>query len=543
MHREHHREEFNMGASENNGVDGKVKMGMGRRMLLCFAGGVAATSLAIGLAGPAFAANGTSTSSSSSSADSTTTSTTSTGTSQQDADLAETVAAKCVPSVGTVTTSVSTPTESGIGQGSCVVIDSSGYLITNYHVVEGATKVVVTLNDQTYDAEIVGSDPTSDIAVLKIDPGDTQLTAIEVGDSSDLAIGQWVMTIGTPKGMEQSVSTGIVSGLDRSTTYDLDTTTAYYPGLIQTDAMINAGSSGGALVNSDGQLVGITTISYTSTGDFAGIAEAIPSNYAISIARQIIETGVVSHPFLGVSTTNVSPQNYSDVSSQSYFGAYVTDVTSGSPAEQAGIQAGDIITAVDGEPVYGTSYLAIAIRGHSVGDTVTVTVERGGQEKDIDVTLGSDTDYGDSTAIGSSGSTSTSSSTGSSSSSSSESASSSSSSDSSGSSDDSGSRSGILSLFGGSDGSSEGGSGSSGSTGSTGSAGGSSSGSSNGYGYGYEDYAGDTGAGYGFGIGSGYGYGSDYGSGYGYGNYGSGYGYGSGTGTYGSGQGSYGYGF
>lgn len=493
-----------MRTTDNSSTASASKMTMGHRVLLCLAGCIAATSLAAGLASTPALADSSSSSADEASSSATETETSTTATDDtEDLSLAEEVAAKCVPSVGTVTTVYSSPSGSGMVQGSCVVIDEEGYLITNYHVLEGATKVVVTLNDKTYDAEIVGSDPSSDIAVLKIDPGDDELTAIEIGDSDDLERGQWVMTIGTPEGMDATVATGVVSGLNRSATYQLDTAVAYYPGLIQTDAMINSGSSGGALVNSDGELIGITTISYSSTGDYAGITAAIPSNYAIKIANQIIENGEVSHPFMGVTTTDVDLQNYSNVSSETYFGAYVVSVVEGSPAEDAGIQAGDIITAVDGETIYSSDGLTIAIRSHDEGDTVTVTVDRNGETIDLELTLASDLDFIDSDST----TTSTSSTT----TSTDESESSSSDEDSSSSSDSTG---GILSIFGGDDSS------------------GTSSdeiGSGNGYGYGYEDYNGFS-YGYSYGGGNtGYGY-SGGNTGYGYngigGNSGYGYGYG-----------------
>lgn len=313
----------------------------------------------------------------------------------EDTSLAETVANKVLPSVGSVYVLVDNGYQQGISQGSCEVLSSDGYLLTNYHVIEGATEVQVTLNGTAYEAEIVGSDPTSDLAVLKIDPGDTQLTPIEIGDSSAVNIGEWVMTVGTPYGESGSVAAGIVSGVDRTTIVELDSTEAYYVGLIQTDAMINSGSSGGALVNADGQLIGVTTISATQSGDWAGMSYAIPSNYAINIANQIINNGEVQHPQLGVSVSSLMDAYYQGAyampgDASSMLGAYVAGVVQGSGAEAAGVQVGDVITAVDGTEVYSADDVIIQVRSHAIGDTVTLTVNRDGQTMDLDVVLGSD---------------------------------------------------------------------------------------------------------------------------------------------------------
>ena len=256
------------------------------------------------------------------------------------------------------------------------------------------------MGDMAYDATIVGTDPTSDIAVLKIDPGDEQLTPIEFGDSDALKVGSWVMTVGSPMGEDTSVSTGIVSGINRATTIQLTDTTAYYVGAIQSDAMINEGSSGGAMVNSNGELVGMTTYNASSTGDWAGMSYAIPSNYIKDVVDQLLSYGVASHPQLGMHVSNMndyyayySQVASSNTTSSTLVGAYVQDVMKGSGAEEAGIQAGDVITACDGEQIYSANDLIIQVRSHKVGDTVTLTVERDGEEQEFEVTLGKDTDY------------------------------------------------------------------------------------------------------------------------------------------------------
>lgn len=321
--------------------------------------------------------------------------------------LAEDVAAKVSPSVGSVYALVSSQGGTGVASGSCSVLDTEGHILTNYHVIEGSDQVQgqdapviqVVLDDVTYDATIVGTDPTSDIAVLQIDPGDNTLTPIEFGDSDALKMGSWVMTVGSPMGEDTSVSTGIVSGTDRTTTIQLNDTTAYYVGAIQSDAMINEGSSGGAMVNSDGQFVGMTTYNASTTGDWAGMSYAIPSNYIKDVVDQILNDGVVSHPQLGMHVSNMneyysfySQVGSSNTKSSTLMGAYVQDVVEGSGAAEAGVQAGDVITACDGKQVYSANDLILQVRSHKVGDTITLTVERDGEEQDIDVTLGSDTD-------------------------------------------------------------------------------------------------------------------------------------------------------
>lgn len=504
----------------NTGVEGTLKTAS-HRAALGFAGTFAAAALSLGLAfgGPVLAAEGASkaadapaaTASTSGAADFTT--------------LAEDVAAKASPAVGTVAAPVQTAEGSGLAMGSCVLIDDEGHILTNYHVIEGASSITVNFNGTDYEAELVGSDPSSDLAVLSITPDENTPTPIEAGSSSDLALGEWVMTIGAPKGESQSVSQGIVSGLSRTASYDLDTTEAIYTGLIQTDAMINEGSSGGALVNAEGQLVGITTLSATTTGDWAGMSYAIPSDYAMSVADQIIENGKVEHPFVGVRLGDVTPYNYQSTGGSSYWGAYVGEVIAGGPAEAAGLQEGDVITAIDGEDVSSTDDAMIAIRSHAIGDTVTFTVDRQGKSVDVDVTLGSDGDAAANDESGTQG-------------------------EADGAADDAfgngnasgdqggsnGGNGGNFSFFGGDNGGNGNGSGNQGGNGNGsggtwgwGWGGSGDNGGSWGYwsnpGYGYGD--GGYGYGYGDGYGSGYGYDDGYGYGHGgHGYYGGGYGYG-----------------
>lgn len=313
-----------------------------------------------------------------------------------DITLAERIAAEVLPSVGSVYCLVGSGWNQGISQGSCEVLSEDGYILTNYHVIEGATEIQVVLHGEAFSAVEVGSDPTSDVSVLKIEPGDTQLVPIKIGDSSQVRVGQWVMTLGTPYGESESVSVGIISGISRTATLSLDSSEVYYVGMIQSDAMINSGSSGGAMVNANGEFIGMTTLSSSQSGDWAGMSYAIPSNYAMNLAQQIIETGSVQHPQLGVSVSGLLDAYYQGYynmpDDSSIIGAYVAAVAEGSGAAAAGIEPGDIITHLNGNEIYSADDLIIQVRAHSIGDTVTLTVERNGEVIDIDVVLGSDAD-------------------------------------------------------------------------------------------------------------------------------------------------------
>lgn len=306
--------------------------------------------------------------------------------SSEDTSLANAVAAKDLPSV----VSIYMTTSEGSGVGSGVVLDTDGNILTNYHVVEGATSLSVSANGKTYDAKVVGSDESSDLAVVKIDPGSDTLTPIEVGDSSSLQVGDWVMSIGSPFGLEQSVSTGIVSSLYRSTMLQGTSGNTIYTNLIQTDAAINPGNSGGALVDDEGKLVGINSIIESASGSSSGVGFAIPSNYAVEIAQKIINGEAITHAYLGGSFQTVTAQNASRAGLSVNQGAYVAEVTSGSPADKAGIKQGDVITAIDGEEITSSDGVVLAVRSHNVGDTVSVTLVRGSQTQTVSVTLGSD---------------------------------------------------------------------------------------------------------------------------------------------------------
>lgn len=306
----------------------------------------------------------------------------------ENSTVSETVAEKCLPSV----VSVNVTTAQGEGIGSGVILDTDGNIITNWHVAGDATKLTVTIEGKTYDAVLVGGDASSDIAVIKAELNGALVTPIEVGDSSELVVGDWVMTLGSPLGLEQSVSSGIVSALYRNQLMADTSGTTLYTNLIQVDAAINGGNSGGALVNDRGQLVGINSLlaDASGSGSFSGIGFAIPGNYAVDIANKVIAGEQVTHAYIGISCATVNEQNAQMNNLQADHGAYVAELAQDGPAQSAGIQVGDIVTRIGDQDVTSADSLLLAVRSHAVGDTVDVTLIRNGQEQTVSVKLGSD---------------------------------------------------------------------------------------------------------------------------------------------------------
>lgn len=268
--------------------------------------------------------------------------------------------------------------------GSGVIYSEDGYIITNNHVVSGADRVRVQLYDGTeYDATVVGTDEQSDLAVIKIDA--TGLTAADFADSDDIVVGEMAVAIGNPGGEEfvNSVTQGIISGVNRN----VEVSEGQFMTLVQTDAAINPGNSGGALCNGDGEIIGINTIKISSS-DFEGMGFAIPSNTVLDICNQLIENGKVIRPALQVSI-------YGEITAQiaQYYDlgidyGILVHPTDGGAAANAGMEDGDVIIAIDGNRVETTSELQNYIYEKNIGDTVTVTVYRDGEELDCDVVLG-----------------------------------------------------------------------------------------------------------------------------------------------------------
>jgi Do/DeqQ family serine protease len=258
--------------------------------------------------------------------------------------------------------------------GSGVIIDATkGYVLTNNHVIEGADDISVTLHDnRTLPGHIVGSDPESDVAVLQIPA--QNLTALPLADSSQLRVGDFVVAVGNPFGLGQTVTHGMISALQRSGLRGVG-----YQNYIQTDAPINPGNSGGALVNLRGELVGINSAIYTPSGGNVGIGFAIPSNLAVDAMRQLIASGHVQHGSLGLQAQTLTPEISSMLQTKLQQGAVVTDVQPQSPAEEAGIQPGDVITSIDGRPVNSDNDLYNIEGITKIGSTLELKLQREGK--------------------------------------------------------------------------------------------------------------------------------------------------------------------
>lgn len=286
--------------------------------------------------------------------------------------------------------------------GSGFVIDADGHVLTNNHVVSGADKITAKVGDgQTVDAKVVGSDPSSDVALLQLSGDRSGLHPLQLGDSSGLEVGDPVVAIGNPFGLDRTVTSGIVSALQR----EISAPNGFsISDVIQTDASINPGNSGGPLIDASGRVVGINSQIETGGGQGSvGIGFAIPSNTADDVVKQLLTTGTVKRAFLGVSGTDVTPALARAVNLPVDHGALVQQAYPGGPAARAGLQGGqtqatvggqpvalggDIILKVDGKDVEGMDDVVSAIDQSKVGDRVTLTILRGGKQQEITVTLG-----------------------------------------------------------------------------------------------------------------------------------------------------------
>ena len=277
--------------------------------------------------------------------------------------------------------------ESGAGSG--VIISSDGYILTCAHVVDGASNITVTINDKDYTATLVGEDTTSDIAVIKIDANG--LTPATVGDSDSLKVGQNVMAVGNPLGeLGGTVTGGMISALNRSVTIQ-GTNSTNTMSLIQMDASVSPGNSGGGLFNMNGELVGIVNAK-SSSSDAEGLGFAIPINDAIKVAQELLENGYVTgRPYLGITYLAVTDAQTAQQLGVNAYGVYIVDVTKGGPADQAGLKAGDRIVSVDGSEIAAKDDLGTLMQNHSAGDTLSITVARDGQMQTVNVTLGEKT--------------------------------------------------------------------------------------------------------------------------------------------------------
>jgi len=287
------------------------------------------------------------------------------------------------------------------GAGSGFVIDTKGYILTNFHVVQGAQSIEVVLGDQThYAAKFIGADQRNDVALIKIEPKSKQLVALPLGDSAALQVGQKVLAIGNPFGFQSTLTTGVVSALGRTVQ---TSQTTFIDEAIQTDAAINRGNSGGPLINSHGEVIGINSAIYTPSGTTAGIGFAIPVNTAKRIAHDLITDGRVHQAFLGVETIPINESFAEALGLPAQEGLLVQSTTRGGPAAVAGIRGGDrvaqagmrrfaiggdVITAIDGQKVTSPLDVNLVLNKKRPGDEVTVSLFRGGKQMEVKVKLG-----------------------------------------------------------------------------------------------------------------------------------------------------------
>lgn len=287
------------------------------------------------------------------------------------------------------------------GSGSGSIIDTRGHILTNNHVVEDAQKLEVTLADESkWPAKLVGSDPDDDLAVIKIDAPKEKLKVIPMGDSKGLKIGQKVLAIGNPFGLQRTLTTGIVSSLGRTIRSEAG---ILMEEIIQTDAAINPGNSGGPLLNSEGEIVGINSAIITPSGGSVGIGFAIPVNTAKRIIPELIAKGYVSYPYIGATIQSLAPDLAKYLKLKVERGAMIAEVVKGGPADQAGLKGGtqkvqvgntiaivggDVVVKVDRHEVKTNDQLIHYIREKKPGDTIALQIFRKGEFKDVNVTLG-----------------------------------------------------------------------------------------------------------------------------------------------------------
>ena len=272
------------------------------------------------------------------------------------------------------------------GSGSGVIIRPDGYIVTNNHVVSGATSISVTLNDNSqYEATVVGTDPATDVAIIKIDA--QNLPSIPLGDSDQLRLGEWVLAIGSPLGaqLRGTITAGIVSAKGRSMP---DGSGEFkIESFIQTDAAVNPGNSGGALVNKRGELVGINTAIVSQTGSYSGYSFAVPVNIVKRVASDLIDFGSVKRAVLGITMQPIDKKIQEDLKLNSMNGVYIVEVSNGSAAEEAGLKQGDVIIAIDGQRISDGASVQEKVNNYHPGEKAVVTYIRDGKENNVEVTF------------------------------------------------------------------------------------------------------------------------------------------------------------
>jgi Do/DeqQ family serine protease len=270
------------------------------------------------------------------------------------------------------------------GSGSGVIIRPDGYIVTNNHVVAGATSISVTLNNnQQYDATIVGTDPVTDVAIIKVDA--TDLPTIPMGDSDKLRLGEWVLAIGSPLGaqLRSTITAGIVSAKGRS----MPSGEFKIESFIQTDAAVNPGNSGGALVNKKGELVGINTAIVSQTGSYTGYSFAVPVNIVKRVAQDLMDFGSVKRAVLGITMSSVDKKFADEMKLSDVSGVYINEVLKGSAADKGGLKKDDVIVAIDGQKITDGASVQAKVNSYHPGDKATITIIRDGKKQDVSVTF------------------------------------------------------------------------------------------------------------------------------------------------------------
>jgi serine protease Do len=282
------------------------------------------------------------------------------------------------------------PTQRMQGSGSGFIFDASGYILTNYHVVRNALHVnVVLLDGREYTAEVIGTDPSTDVAVIRVEPDRREtLPVIELGESDHMRVGDWVLALGNPFGLTFTATAGIVSAKGRNIGILSQVSNTALEAFIQTDAAINPGNSGGPLVDLNGRVVGINTAIESQTGSFSGAGFAIPIELARRVANDLMQYGVVHRPRLGISIDDVNAADAEVYSLPAVTGAAVTSVSPGTPADAAGLQLGDVIVAINDDPIHTVSDLQARVARYNPGDRVQVAFIRYGNSMETTVQLG-----------------------------------------------------------------------------------------------------------------------------------------------------------